>query len=64
MLIQRILQLMLVAVVLLVAFALLGMVFNVLGALLKLVFPILIVLLVVAVVLRFFEALQRKRRGY
>ena len=63
MLIQRILQLMLVAVVLLAAFALLGLLFNVLGALLRLVFPILIVLLIVAVVLRFFEALQRRRRG-
>lgn len=63
MLIQRILQLMLVAVVLLAAFALLGLLFNVLGALLRLVFPILIVLLVVAAVLRFFEAMQRRRRG-
>jgi hypothetical protein len=63
MLIQRILQLMLVAVVLLAAFALLGLLFNVLGALLRLVFPILIVLLIVAVVLRFFEAMQRRRRG-
>jgi len=62
MLIQRILQLMLVAIVLLVAFSLLALLFNVLRALLGLVFPVLIVLLLVAVVLRFFEALRTRRR--
>jgi hypothetical protein len=62
MLIQRILQLMLVAVVLLAAFALLAVLFNVLGALLGLAFRVLIILLIVAVVLRFFEALRNRRR--
>ena len=62
MLIQRILQLMLVAVVLLAAFALLALLFNVLGALLGLAFRVLIILLIVAAVLRFFEALRNRRR--
>ncbi len=62
MLIQRILQLMLVAVVLLAAFAILALLFNVLGALLGLAFRVLIILLIVAAVLRFFEALRNRRR--
>jgi hypothetical protein len=62
MLIQRILQLLLVAIVLMVAFALLSFLFKIGMALLGIGLRLLIVLLIVAAVLRFFELLRERRR--
>lgn len=60
--IQRILQLVLVAIVLMIAFSLLSMLLQLGVALLEFVFPVLLLLLVVAVVLRFVELLAKRRR--
>ena len=62
MLIQRILQLLLVAIVLMVAFALLSFLFQIGSWLLGKVLGLLILLLIVAAVLRFFELLRERRR--
>ncbi len=62
MLIQRLLQLMLGAIVLLVAFALLAFLFKVGLVLLGLGLRVLVILLVVAAVLRFIELLRQRRR--
>ncbi len=62
MLIQRLLQLLLIAIVVMVALALLGVVLKVSVALIKLVLPVLVLLVVVAALLRFVELLQKKRR--
>ena len=60
MLIQRILQLMLVAIVLLVAFSLLAILFKIGMALLGIGLRVLVLLLIVAAVLRFFELLRER----
>ena len=62
MLIQRILNLMLVAIVLIVAFALLSVLFKIGLALLGIGLKVLVLLLIVAAVLRFIE-LARERRN-
>lgn len=62
MLIQRILQLLLVAIVLMVAFALLSFLFQIGSWLLSKALGLLILLLIVAAVLRFFELLRERRR--
>lgn len=62
MLIQRLLQLMLVAIVLMVALALLAFLFKIGMALLGFGLRILVVLLIVAAILRFFELLRDRRR--
>lgn len=60
--IQRILQLVLVAIVLMIAFSLLSLLLRIGVALLEFVLPVLVLLLVVAVVLRFIELLAKRRR--
>lgn len=62
MLIQRILQLLLVAIVLMVAFTLLSFLFKIGMALLGIGLKLLVLLLIVAAVLRFFELLRERRR--
>lgn len=61
MLIQRILKLMLVAIVLIVAFALLSVLFRVGIALLGIGLKVLVLLLIVAAVLRFVELVRERR---
>lgn len=60
--IQRILQFVLVAIVLMVAFSLLVFLLRIGQALLAIGLKLLLVLLVVAAILRFFELLANKRR--
>ncbi|MEM1043565.1 MAG: hypothetical protein AAGI91_13160 [Bacteroidota bacterium] len=60
--IQRILQVILVAIVLMVAFSLLVFLLRIGTVLLGLGLKILLCLLVVAAILRFFELLAQKRR--
>lgn len=60
--IQRLLQLVLVAIVLMVALALLVVLFKVGMVLLGIALKVLLVLLVVAAILRFFELLRNRRR--
>jgi hypothetical protein len=62
MLIQRILQLLLVAIVLMVAFTLLSFLFQIGTWLLGIGLRLLVLLLIVAAVLRFFELLRERRR--
>lgn len=59
--IQRILQFILVAIVLMVAFSLLVFLLRIGSVLLGLGLKILLVLLVIAAILRFFELLAQKR---
>ena len=61
MLIQRILKLMLVAIVLIVAFALLSVLFKVGIALLGIGLKVLVLLFIVAAVLRFIELVRERR---
>ncbi len=60
--IQRILQVILVAIVLMVAFSLLVFLLRIGTALLGFGLKILLLLLIVAAILRFFELLAQKRR--
>lgn len=60
--IQRILQFILVAIVLMVAFSLLVFLLRIGTVLLGLGLKLLLILLVVAAILRFFEILAQKRR--
>ncbi|MFN3596818.1 MAG: hypothetical protein ACK41D_06070 [Rubricoccaceae bacterium] len=62
MLIQRLLQLLLIAIVIVVALALLGFVLQIAGTLLWLGVQVLVLLVVVAAVLRFVELWRAKRR--
>lgn len=64
MLIQRLLQLLLVAIVLMVAFALLSFLFKIGVVMLAVGLKLLILLVIVAAVLRFIELLRARRRGY
>lgn len=60
--IQRILQVILVAIVLMVAFSLLVFLLKIGTVLLSFGLKLLLLLLVVAAILRFFELLAQKRR--
>ncbi|CAN5585581.1 hypothetical protein BH23BAC4_BH23BAC4_15980 [soil metagenome] len=60
--IQRILQIILIAIVLMVAFSLLSFLLKLGGVLLAIGLRLLVLLLVVAVVLRFIEMVGRRRR--
>jgi hypothetical protein len=62
--IQRILQFILVAIVLMVAFSLLVLLLRIGTVLLGIGLKLLLLLLVVAAVLRFIELLANKRRRY
>ena len=62
--IQRILQFILVAIVLMVAFSLLVLLLRIGAWLLGKMLGILLILLVVAAILRFVELLANKRRRY
>lgn len=62
MLIQRLLQILLVAIVLVAAFSVLGFVLKLAGWLLWLLVKVVLVLVVVAAVLRFVELLRAKLR--
>jgi len=62
MLIQRLLQILLVAIVLVAAFGVLGFVLKLTGWLLWLLVKVVLVLVVVAGVLRFIELLRAKLR--
>lgn len=62
MLIQRLLQILLAAIVLVVAFGVLGVVLKLAGWLLWLVVKVVIVLVVVAGILRFIELMREKSR--
>jgi len=62
MLIQRLLQILLAAIVLVAAFGVLAFVLKLAGWLLGLVVKVVIVLIVVAAVLRFFELIREKTR--
>jgi CHASE2 domain-containing sensor protein len=62
MLIQRLLQILLAAIVLVAAFGVLAFVLKLAGWLLGLVVKVVIVLIVVAAVLRFFELVREKTR--
>jgi CHASE2 domain-containing sensor protein len=62
MLIQRLLQILLAAIVLVAAFGVLAFVLKLAGWLLGLVVKVVIVLIVVAAVLRFFELIREKAR--
>ena len=62
MLIQRILQLLLIAIVVVVAFTLLAFVMQMVGWLFWIAVKVLVVLLVVAALLRFVEILRSKQR--
>ncbi|PAP76176.1 hypothetical protein [Rubrivirga marina] len=62
MLIQRLLQILLAAIVLVAAFGVLAFVLKLAGWLLGLVVKVVIVLIVVAAVLRFFELVWEKTR--
>ncbi len=60
--IQKILRWLVIAIVLCVALALLTFILEVSLQIIQFALPILLVLLLVAIVLRFFEALRNKRR--
>ena len=60
--IQRILQFILVAIVLMVAFSLLVFLLRIGTVLLGLGLKLLLVLLIIAAILRFFELLAKKRK--
>ncbi len=62
MLIQRLLQILLLAIVVIAAFALLAFVLKLAGWLLGLAVQVVIVLIVVAAVLRFIELVRDKSR--
>ncbi|MDX1440050.1 MAG: hypothetical protein R3284_09120 [Rubricoccaceae bacterium] len=62
MIIQRLLQLVLIAIVLMVALALLSVLFKIGMALLGIGIKVLILLLIGAVVLRFIELIRENRR--
>lgn len=62
MLIQRLLQLLLAAIVLVVAFGVLGVVLKLAGWLLWLVVKVALVLVVVAGILRFIELVREKAK--
>ncbi len=62
MLIQRLLQILLAAIVLVAAFGVLAFVLKLAGALLGLVVKVIVVLIVVAAVLRFVELVREKGR--
>ena len=62
MLIQRLLQILLVAIVLVAAFGALGFVLKAAGWLLSLAVKVVLVLIVVAAVLRFVELVRKKAR--
>ena len=62
MLIQRLLQLLVLAIVLVAAFSLLALVLKLAGWLLALAVRVIVVLLVVAAVLRFVELVRDKGR--
>jgi len=62
--IQRILQFILVAIVLMVAFSLLVLLLRIGTVLLSIGLKLLLFLLVVAAILRFIELLANKRRRY
>ena len=62
MLIQRLLQILLLAIVLVAAFGVLAFVLEVAGWLLGLVVKVVLVLVVVAAVLRFVELVREKSR--
>ncbi len=59
--VQKVLSWLVVAIVMMLAIVLLGFVLQVAGFLVKYAIKILIILLVVAIVLRFFTVLQEKR---
>ena len=59
--VQQILKWIVTAIVLTVAIVLFGVVLNIAGFLLKYAVKVLIMLLIVAVVVRFFELLRRRR---
>ncbi len=63
MLIQRLLQLVVIAIVVIAALGLLVFVLQLAGALIGLAVQVLIVLVVAAAVLRFIELLRQKQRG-
>ncbi|MGB3541378.1 hypothetical protein [Rubrivirga sp.] len=62
MLIQRLLQILLVAIVLMAAFSVLAIVLKLAGWLLKLAVLVVIVLVIVAALLRFVELVKEKSR--
>lgn len=62
MLIQRLLQILILAIVVMAAFSLLVFVLNVAGWLLSLAVKVVIVLIVAAAVLRFIELVKEKTR--
>lgn len=62
MLIQRILQVLVLAIVVVAAIGLLSFVLDVMGWLLAVALKVLVVLLIVAAVLRFVELLRRRQR--
>lgn len=62
MLIQRLLQILLLAIVVMAAFSLLAFVLKLAGWLLGLAVQVVLVLIVVAAVLRFVELLRQKSR--
>ena len=62
MLIQRLLQILLVAIVLMAAFSVLAVVLKLAGWLLKLAVLIVVVLVIVAALLRFVELVKEKSR--
>lgn len=61
--IQLVLRWIMIAIVLIVAISLFGVILKIAGALLAFALKALLVLLLIAIVLRFFTALQGKR-GY
>lgn len=58
--IDQILRLIVIAIVLMVAFSLLGFILKIGSALLSIGFKILMILLVIAIILRFIAALRRR----
>ncbi len=58
--IDQILRLIVIAIVLMVAFSLLGFILKIGAALLSIGFKILMILLIIAIVLRFIELLRRR----
>ncbi len=59
--VEQLLRLIVIAIVLVIAFSLLGFVLRFGSVLLGIGLKILVLLLIIAVILRFFEALRKKR---
>jgi len=62
--IDQVIKLIIMAIVLMVAFSILGFIFDLARGLFGIGFKVLLILLVIAVVLRFIQAFKKKKKLY